>query len=97
MDAPTHVVAPVVAIYGERGAAHHRAGTEYLARELPDCHVVEVAEARHFGPNTHAAAVAAGDRRSGIRVGYAETTMSPAAIAAAAADRTNEPPMPTLS
>ena len=53
------IVAPVVAIYGERGAAHHRAGTEFLARELPDCHVVEVAEARHFGPNTHAAAVAA--------------------------------------
>ena len=57
--APTPIAAPVVAIYGERGAAHHRAGTEYLARELPDCHVVEVAEARHFGPNTHAAAVAA--------------------------------------
>jgi pimeloyl-ACP methyl ester carboxylesterase len=88
---------PVVAIYGERGAAHHRAGTEYLARELPDCHVVEVAEARHFGPNTHAAAVAAAIVALASRVGYAEATMSPAAIAAAAADRANEPPTPTPS
>jgi pimeloyl-ACP methyl ester carboxylesterase len=91
------VTAPVVAIYGERGAAHHRAGTEYLARQLPDCHVVEVAEARHFGPNTHAPAVAAAIVDLASQVGYAEATMSPAAVAAAAADRTNEPPMPTSS
>ena len=91
------VAVPVVAMYGERGAAHHRAGTEYLARELPDCHVVEVAEARHFGPNTHAAAVAAAIVELASRIGYAEATMSPAAIAAAAADRANEPPTPTPS
>jgi pimeloyl-ACP methyl ester carboxylesterase len=91
------VTVPVVAIYGERGAAHHREGTEYLARELPDCHVVEVAEARHFGPNTHAAAVAAAIVDLASRVGYVEATMSPAAVAAAAADKAKEPPTPTLS
>jgi pimeloyl-ACP methyl ester carboxylesterase len=63
------IAAPVVAIYGEHGAAHHRAGTEYLARELPDCHVVEVADARHFGPNTHPDAVAAAIVEHASRVG----------------------------
>ncbi|HWM22166.1 MAG TPA: alpha/beta hydrolase [Ilumatobacteraceae bacterium] len=62
---------PVVAIYGERGAAHHRAGTEHLARVLPDCRVVEVAAARHFGPNTHPEAVAAAIVELASRVGYA--------------------------
>jgi pimeloyl-ACP methyl ester carboxylesterase len=64
------VVAPVVAIYGERGAAHHRSGTEYLGRELADVRVVEVPEARHFGPNTHPEAVAAAIRELASRVGH---------------------------
>lgn len=64
------VTAPVVALYGERGAAHHRSATEYLASELPDCHVVAVAEARHFGPNTHPEAVAAAICELASRVGH---------------------------
>ena len=62
---------PVVAMCGERGAAHHRAGTTYLAGELPDCHIVEIAEARHFGPNTHPEAVAAAIGDLASRVGHA--------------------------
>jgi pimeloyl-ACP methyl ester carboxylesterase len=64
------VVAPLVAIYGERGAAHHRAGTEYLGRELADVRVVAVEEARHFGPNTHPDAVAAAITELASRVGH---------------------------
>jgi pimeloyl-ACP methyl ester carboxylesterase len=96
------VAAPVVAMYGERGAAHHRAGTEYLARELPDCQVVAVAEARHFGPNTHPEAVAGAICDLASRVGHASRTghgdmMSNAASPAATTESTNEPPMPTPS
>lgn len=65
------VVAPVVAIYGERGAAHHRSGTEHLGRELADVHIVAVPEARHFGPNTHPEAVAAAIGELASRVGHA--------------------------
>jgi pimeloyl-ACP methyl ester carboxylesterase len=61
---------PVVAVYGERGAAHHRSGTEYLGRELADVSVVEVPDARHFGPNTHPEAVAAAIRQLASRVGH---------------------------
>jgi pimeloyl-ACP methyl ester carboxylesterase len=64
------VTAPVVAIYGERGAAHHRSGTEYLGRELADVHVVAVEEARHFGPNTHPEAVASAVRELASGVGH---------------------------
>jgi pimeloyl-ACP methyl ester carboxylesterase len=63
------VVAPVVAMYGERGAAHHRAGTEYLGRELADIRIMEVADARHFGPNTNPDAVAAAIIELASRVG----------------------------
>ena len=65
------VCAPVVAMHGERGAAHHRAATTYLGRELPDSRVVEIAEARHFGPNTHPGAVAAAISDLASRVGHA--------------------------
>ena len=49
---------PVVAIYGERGAAHHRSGTEDLRRELADVRIVAV-EAAVTSVRTHAQAVAA--------------------------------------
>ncbi len=67
------VAVPVVAMCGERGAAHHRSGTEYLGRELPDSHIVEIAEARHFGPNTHPEAVAAAIRDLASRVGHSRS------------------------
>jgi pimeloyl-ACP methyl ester carboxylesterase len=53
------VTVPVLAIHGSRGRAHHRMSTEQLAATLPDCRVVEIAGARHFGPNTHPIEVAA--------------------------------------
>jgi pimeloyl-ACP methyl ester carboxylesterase len=49
----------VVALRGEHGAEHHRRGVEHLARAVPRCEVVVVDGAKHFGPNTHADAVAA--------------------------------------
>jgi pimeloyl-ACP methyl ester carboxylesterase len=62
---------PVVAMNGERGAAHHLAAVAYLGHELPDSRVVEIAEARHFGPNTHPEAVAAAISDLASRVGHA--------------------------
>jgi pimeloyl-ACP methyl ester carboxylesterase len=56
---PAAITVPVLAMCGERGAAHHRLGCEHLGRELPACRVQTIEGARHFGPNTHPAAVAA--------------------------------------
>jgi pimeloyl-ACP methyl ester carboxylesterase len=55
---PAAVTMPVVAMHGSRGAPHHRLSTTYLAEVLPDCRVVEIDGARHFGPNTHPTEVA---------------------------------------
>jgi pimeloyl-ACP methyl ester carboxylesterase len=55
----SEVKVPVVAIHGSRGRPHHRMSTEHLAATLPDCRVVQIAGARHFGPNTHPVEVAA--------------------------------------
>ena len=98
------VTVPVVAMYGERGAAHHRAGTEYLARELPDCDVVEsrrpAISVRTRMPmrsplqsfdSRHESAT------SGLLVWLIPERMRPAAIVAAVPDSTNEPPIPTPS
>jgi pimeloyl-ACP methyl ester carboxylesterase len=57
-DGPA-VTRPVVAMYGSRGRPHHRMSTDHLAKVLPDCRVVEITGARHFGPNTHPVEVAA--------------------------------------
>lgn len=56
---PARITAPVVAMYGEHGAEHHRRGTAQLAALLPGTDLVQVAGARHFGPNTHPGEVAA--------------------------------------
>ena len=55
---PDAITAPVLALYGELGHDHHRAGAEALGRMLPDAVVDVIADARHFGPNTHPDAVA---------------------------------------
>lgn len=55
----TAVTMPVVAMHGSRGAPHHRLSTTYLSDVLPDCRVVEIDGARHFGPNSHPSEVAA--------------------------------------
>lgn len=55
---PDAVSTPVLALYGEHGADHHRAAMGYLADRLPRCRVEMVPGARHFGPNTHADDVA---------------------------------------
>lgn len=47
------VVVPVLALHGEHGHDHHRLGAEVLAAMLPDAVSRSVADARHFGPNTH--------------------------------------------
>jgi pimeloyl-ACP methyl ester carboxylesterase len=47
------VTMPVVAMHGTRGRPHHRASSAHLAEVLPDCQVVEIHGANHFGPNTH--------------------------------------------
>ncbi len=46
---------PVVAAYGEHGAAHHRRGMEHLAEVLADAEVVELAGCRHDAPLSHPA------------------------------------------
>jgi pimeloyl-ACP methyl ester carboxylesterase len=56
---PDVITAPVVAMRGADGAAHHRQSTAHLGAELVDCTVVDIPGARHFGPNTHPDAVAA--------------------------------------
>jgi pimeloyl-ACP methyl ester carboxylesterase len=56
---PVAITAPAVAVHGTLGAAHHGASTAYLGGVLPNCEVVEIDGAKHFGPNTHPDAVAA--------------------------------------
>jgi pimeloyl-ACP methyl ester carboxylesterase len=59
---PAAVHVRVLALFGEHGAAHHRAACEHLAAVLPDARAAQIDGARHFGPNTHADAVAAAVR-----------------------------------
>ena len=47
------ITIPVLALRGEHGKQHHRVGSERLAEMLPNATVGSVADARHFGPNTH--------------------------------------------
>lgn len=63
------IAVPVVAMYGEHGAEHHRAAMRHLAEVLPECRLEMVAGAKHFGPNTHATAVA--DVVAGLLAGSA--------------------------
>lgn len=49
---------PTLVMFGEHGQPHHRAGSEWLAERLPHSEVRMVADARHFGPNTHPDVVA---------------------------------------
>jgi len=44
---------PVLALVGEFAADHHQVGMHSLAGLLPDCRVVTIAGAAHFGPNSH--------------------------------------------
>lgn len=50
---------PVLVLVGEFAAEHHRAGMHALAGQLPNCRLVTIAGARHFGPNSHPDEVAA--------------------------------------
>lgn len=68
------VLAPVLALHGERARAHHRRGVAALGDALPRCRAEEVPGAGHVGPNTHPDAVA--DRLVnfvGARAGHAAT------------------------
>lgn len=51
------ITTPVLSLYGECGRDYHRRGAEELAERIEGAEVAEVAEARHFGPNTHPDAV----------------------------------------
>ncbi len=53
------VTVPVMALRGEHGQQHHRAGAEALAEMLPTATMRTIPDARHFGPNTHPDDVAA--------------------------------------
>jgi pimeloyl-ACP methyl ester carboxylesterase len=93
----TAVRAPVVALFGEHGAAHHRAAMEHLPAILPGCAVREIAGARHFGPNTHPGDVAAVIAEL---AGYGEEVLNrtrSAATVPVAADSASDPPMPSDS
>lgn len=50
---PERIGVPVLAMRGEHGQEHHRAGADALGEMLDDVAVHTVAGARHFGPNTH--------------------------------------------
>ena len=56
---PARITVPAVAMHGSAGHEHHRRSTSYLGAVLPDCPVVTIEGARHFGPNSHPDAVAA--------------------------------------
>lgn len=60
---------PVVALHGEHGAPHHRDAMLHLADWLPDCRAEMVADARHFGPNTHPEPVADAVRALAVGAG----------------------------
>lgn len=51
--APDRITAPVVAMWGEHGADHHRVAMHHVAGAIHGARSVEIAGARHFGPNTH--------------------------------------------
>jgi len=53
------VVAPVVTVSGEHGAAHHRAAARQLAEMLPHARHVELAGADHNGHWSHPVELAA--------------------------------------
>lgn len=55
---PEAIDVPVLALHGERGSQHHLWGMEWIAEQCADAEVCAVPGARHFGPNTHPAAVA---------------------------------------
>ena len=55
----SRIVVPAVALRGSEGRPHHQASSDHLAAVLADCPVVDIAGAKHFGPNTHPDAVAA--------------------------------------
>ncbi|MGH9133939.1 MAG: alpha/beta fold hydrolase [Ilumatobacteraceae bacterium] len=71
------IAVPVVAMFGEHGAPHHRAGTAHLGDVLGDAGVVQVDGARHFGPNTHPHAVAGAIEALASRVGHGEHHQRP--------------------
>ena len=56
---PQQLTMPVLAMFGERGASHHRTGMEFLAGEVPDGRVQMLAGAGHGAPVSHAEALAA--------------------------------------
>lgn len=56
---PSAITVPVFALHGERGAAHHRRAMQHVAEVLPHAECLQVAGARHAGPNTHPDAIAA--------------------------------------
>jgi pimeloyl-ACP methyl ester carboxylesterase len=55
---PSRVVAPVLAVVGERARPHHRRAMEFVATLLPDVTLAVVDGAGHVGPNTHPEAIA---------------------------------------
>lgn len=51
---PAKLDLPILAMFGERGAPHHRRGMEFLAAEVSQGRVQMIAEAGHGAPLSHA-------------------------------------------
>jgi pimeloyl-ACP methyl ester carboxylesterase len=51
---PANLALPVLAIFGERGAPHHRLGMEFLASQVADGRVQMLPAAGHGAPLSHA-------------------------------------------
>jgi pimeloyl-ACP methyl ester carboxylesterase len=56
---PVQLSLPVLAMFGERGAPHHRLGMEFLASQVADGREQMLAEAGHGAPLSHSEALAA--------------------------------------
>ena len=56
---PSPIAGPAVALRGSEGRPHHQASKRSPRRGAWHCPVVDIAGAKHFGPNTHPDAVAA--------------------------------------
>jgi pimeloyl-ACP methyl ester carboxylesterase len=56
---PARITAPVLALWGELGAPHHRKGMDFLAEQVPNGREQMIPEAGHGAPMSHSEQLAA--------------------------------------